>query len=331
LQNTSTNAFLISQVPKIQKVIDYLELKGKDQKQRRMLEQALTNLAEKANLSDTTATELAIARSKIKIRDKRISWCLWTWKESNKSTSNNWKSKLCTAYGWYCKVHKIEWNDRPTYKADAKSIQPPSHETVRMFITGTRGALSLKIQISGETGLRPIEITGEKGIKVKDFHTEQSTITSVNTKRCDPRPPLKISDELKVRLQDYINSKGLRPDESIFKSAPETYAKDFRRAKKRLANEFKNPTIQAMKLYDIRHYYVTKLCKKIQNSEIVRQIVGHKNLNTTQRYMHIAVSENTEWLTEQTQDRKRAEELTIQDFQYCFTTPDGWMQFKKAK
>jgi hypothetical protein len=70
LLKTSINPLLIFQIPKIQKVIDYLELKGKDKKQRGTLEQALKNLAEKADLSDTTATELAIARSKIKIREK---------------------------------------------------------------------------------------------------------------------------------------------------------------------------------------------------------------------------------------------------------------------
>ena len=60
-------------------------------------------------------------------------------------------------------------------------------------------------------------------------------------------------------------------------------------------------------------------------------MVGHKNLNTTQKYCHLAINETGEWIVEQTNDKQRSKELLIQDFTYQFTTPDGYMTFKKAK
>ena len=74
------------------------------------------------------------------------------------------------------------------------------------------------------------------------------------------------------------------------------------------------------------------MLRKINNPEIVRQKVGHKNLNTTQRYCHLLAENYTgEFLIEQTQDRKRTAELEATGYTYSFTTPDGWMQFKKPK
>jgi integrase len=200
-----------------------------------------------------------------------------------------------------------------------------------MFISAAKGQLSLKINVMEETGLRPIEITGTKGIKAKDLHKEQSTLTSINTKRCNPRPPIKISEQLKIRLLTHITKNNLQANDPIFKSKSETFGKDFRRLRNRLATKLNEPRIKGIRLYDIRHYYITQKCRQIQNAEIVRQLVGHKRLDTTQKYMHLSITENTEWITEGTTDEKRAEQLLAANFNYQLTTPDGTMLFKKAK
>ena len=44
-------------------------------------------------------------------------------------------------------------------------------------------ALSIKVQVMSETGLRPIEIQGEKGLQVKSIHIDQKSITALSTKR----------------------------------------------------------------------------------------------------------------------------------------------------
>jgi hypothetical protein len=59
--------------------------------------------------------------------------------------------------------------------------------------------------------------------------------------------------------------------------------------------------------------------------------MGHKNLNTTQKYMHLLNFNNGEWVVEGTTDKKRAQELLLADFKYELTTPDGTMLFRKAK
>ena len=46
-----------------------------------------------------------------------------------------------------------------------------------MLIASAKGKLSLKLEISVQTGLRPCEIVGEpKGLKVGDIHPDTNTI-----------------------------------------------------------------------------------------------------------------------------------------------------------
>ena len=218
----------------------------------------------------------------------------------------------------------------PTYTPDAKTIQPPTAEKCAMLVAGARGALSIKIDISIQTGLRPIEIQGEKGLRAKDIHPDQRTITAVNTKGCNARPPLPITFELVTKLQNYIHKNNLKPDDILFSGQARNYGDHFRRFKKRLAKQLADSTIEAIRLYDLRHYYITKQLRKTQNAEIVRQLVGHKRLNTTQKYFHL-IAQNGEWVVEGTTDKDRAKELLANDFKYQLTTPDGTMLFRKPK
>ena len=89
-------------------------------------------------------------------------------------------------------------------------------------------------------------------------------------------------------------------------------------------------------LRKVGHKYSSKSGKakqfpRCQNAETVRQIVGHKKLDATKKYMHLLANTNGEWIVEGTTDKERAKQLLTADFTYQLTTPDGTMLFKKAK
>jgi hypothetical protein len=106
-------------------------------------------------------------------------------KKDGRVASNNYKGKLCDCYARYCKFYGVDW-EKPIYTPEDHGIQLPSNETCEMLVASAKGSLSLKIDLSRQTGLRPIEVQGEKGLRVKDIHFEQNTITSLNTKGCNP-------------------------------------------------------------------------------------------------------------------------------------------------
>jgi hypothetical protein len=45
-----------------------------------------------------------------------------------------------------------------------------------MLVASAKGTLSLKIDISRQTGLRPIEVQEEKGLRVKDVHPDKTQL-----------------------------------------------------------------------------------------------------------------------------------------------------------
>jgi integrase len=228
-------------------------------------------------------------------------------------------------------MQDITWKEPPKYQGDEPSIQPPTDKQCTALTAGAHGTLSLKIDISIQTGLRPIEIQGNKGLRAKNIHMEQKTITSINTKRTNARPAIPISEELTARLKTYITTHNIKPDELLFKGKPENYTNHFIRLKHRLSKQLEDQEILKIRLYDLRHYYITKQLRRTQNCETVRIIVGHKNLNTTQKYLHLLGTPNGEWTIEGTTDTNRAKQLLAEDFTYQLTAPDGTMIFRKPK
>jgi integrase len=202
---------------------------------------------------------------------------------------------------------------------------------VQMLVASAKGDLSIKIDIIQQTGLRPVEIQGEKGLQVCNVHPDHNTITARITKGCNQRPPLSITPELLTRIQTYIRKHDLKNDDILFTGQAKNFGKAFRHFRNRLAKKLNDPTIHNIRLYDLRHYYCTKQLKRTQNTEIVRQLMGHKQLNTTQKYLHLLGYGNAEWIVEGTDDKERAKQLLKEDFQYQLTTPDGTMIFRKPK
>jgi integrase len=293
----------------------HLEGKGRSPNTLTAYEKNLKALAIRADLKDTKTVELTIARYK---------------KKNGRPITNNYKSKLCDHYATYCKFYKTEW-EKPIYTPEPIAIQPPTQERILTLISSARLELSIKLDISAQTGLRPVEIQGEKGLQAKNIHPDQNTITARITKGCNARPPLPISKELTARLQEYITKNNLKPDDILFTGKAKNYGQDYRVFRNRLAKKLQDSTIRTIRLYDLRHAYATKQLRRTQNAETVRILMGHKKLDTTQKYLHLLGVASGEWIVEGTTDKERAKQLLEADFKYELTTPDGTMMFRKPK
>ena len=136
-----------------------------------------------------------------------------------------------------------------------------------MLISAAKGVLSLKIDLSTQTGLRPCEIQGDFGLEVRDIHFDSRTVTARIHKGCNARPPLRIIDELCARLQTYIYANQLQPEDLLFNMSSKKYGESYRCMRNRLAAKMEDLSIKTIRLYDLRHYYVTKQLHRCQNAE----------------------------------------------------------------
>jgi integrase len=89
---------------------------------------------------------------------------------ANLQTTTGYKKNLCLAYNKYAKHYQIQWK-MPLYIPEAKTIKIPTREKIQMLIAHASRTLSLKLTLSMETGLRPIELCN---LKVKDIDLDQN-------------------------------------------------------------------------------------------------------------------------------------------------------------
>ena len=240
-------------------------------------------------------------------------------------TSNGYKKNLCLAYNKYCKHYQIQWQ-MPLYKPQAKAIRIPTKAQIEMLCASAGRILSIKLTISKETGLRPIELCN---LKVKDIDIEQRTIYPTTAKHGASRR-LKISNSLQATLENYINTNKLNPNDKLFKGTAEYYGKKYRLARNKLAKKLNKPSLKTIRLYDFRHYFASTLYAKTRDILLVKQQLGHKKIETTLIYTQLLNLNDDEWTCKTATNIKDATQLIENGFEYI-TEIDGFKLFRKRK
>ena len=158
---------------------------------------------------------------------------------AQKETTTAYKQKLCYAYNKYCKYYKIQW-EQPIYKPQLKPVRLPTTEQLDILINNAHTrTYKIKLTLSKETGLRPIELCR---LKVKDVDLRQKLIFPTTAKRGNPRT-LKINSHLTRLLKRYIKTRNLQPNDKIFKGDAENYGKSYRRYRRILAKKLQRPDL----------------------------------------------------------------------------------------
>jgi len=242
-------------------------------------------------------------------------------------TSNHYKRNVASAYTQYLRFYKIPFK-LPSYKAEDKLPKIPTTEKLEMLIARSSGrVLSTKLQLSKETGLRPIELCA---LQAKDVDLDQKLVYPKTAKNGRARV-LKISNHLATRIQDHVIRRSLNPTDKLFKGTADDYGKTYRAMRLRLSRRLNDPTINSIRLYDFRHYYASKLYEKTKDILFVKQQMGHKRIETTLKYTQLLNIDNDDWTCKATTDDNEATQLIEAGFEYVMTTPNGLMQFRKRK
>jgi len=241
-------------------------------------------------------------------------------------TSNGYKRNLCIAYNKYCKFYNIQW-EMPLYKTEQKLRRIPTKEKLEMLIAKARKPMSIKLTISKETGLRPVELCR---LEVKDIDLDKRLIYPKTAKHGNPRK-LKISISLKEMLNEHIHKYKLDTSDKLFKGNSQAYGKHYRMLRNRLAEQLHDPSLKTIRLYDFRHYFATNLYAKTRDILHVKQQLGHRKIETTLIYTQLLNLNDDEWTCKTAINVKDATALIENGFEYVTTTPNALMLFRKRK
>jgi integrase len=244
---------------------------------------------------------------------------------ANHKVTNATKKHMVYAYDKYAKYYDIQWT-KPKYKPQSKAVKVPTKEKVETLINSARQPLCLKLRISAETGMRPVEVFS---LKVKDVDLDKGLFYPTTAKNGKPRN-LKMSTILKDQLKDYITHHNLAQTDNLFTGNAPEYGKHFREYRNRLANKLKDPTLRTIRLYDLRHYFCTTTYYKTKDILFTMAQMGHSSLATTMIYAHLLDVQDDNWTCRTAKDINEASQLIEAGFEYV-TEMDGIKLFKKRK
>jgi len=244
---------------------------------------------------------------------------------ANMQRSNSYKYRLTQVYAKFLEYQKIEYK-RPSYPKIAKMPKIPTHEKLQMIMSNAGKTMAAKLQLSLETGLRPVELCS---LKVKDIDLNQRLVYPTTAKNGAPRV-LKISNTLTTLIQEHIIRNKLGLSDTLFKGTPVRYGKEYREIRNRLAKKLNDQTIRTVRLYDFRHYFATNLYHKTKDILFVKQQMGHKRIDTTLIYTQLLNLNDDEWTCKTANNVKDATALIEAGFEYI-TEMDGMKLFRKRK
>jgi integrase len=279
-------------------IIEQMERQGVETSTRTNHANRLKHLVKNCDLNNPKQVELFIAKKK----------------------SGHYKELLATSYQYFCTYKKIAWT-MPTYTTDEHMPKLPTTEQVNKLIIGAGKTLSLKLRLSMETGLRPCELME---LQTKDIDTVSKLVYPRTHKHGSARI-LKISENLAQALQKYAIKKDLQPTDRLFKGnidpikGSKKYGQAYREMRKTLAKKLNDSTLLTVRLYDLRHYFLTYDYIKLRDVGLTAQDAGHKDWNTTRKYIHLArvmelIENSDECITKTATTVKECQELIEHGF-----------------
>jgi integrase len=144
---------------------------------------------------------------------------------------------------------------------------------------------------------------------------------------------LQLKREARDLLKEYIHlSKINEINKRIFPKV-KTIRNCWIKYRHRAYSKFKDPEILKIRLYDLRHWYGTTQYIKSRDIFLVKYLLGHRNIESTLHYMHIAkglVSNSEDYTVKVAKDIKEFTEYLESGYEYV-SDYDGLKVLRKRK
>jgi len=237
----------------------------------------------------------------------------------------NTKNLLASSYAHFADYYGIEF-EKPRYIDSESPIKVPLEENLDYII---KTAKSLKRRVAfgilKDTGVRPIEL---HNLTLENIDLEQGIIHIQSAKHGNPRS-LRLKSETWANLKLLIGKMKPQLKARIF-AEQERLAKNWREERLRAYGETGNVELLKIRLYDLRHFYATRLYNATRDILRVKNDLGHRSIQNTLRYTHVVNFRDDEYHSATARTIEEACKLVESGFDYV-TDIDGVKVFRKRK
>ena len=218
------------------------------------------------------------------------------------------KLQCVTAYRSYTKIFKIPWEPIRVKYTPKKPFVPIETE-IDQLIAASGKRTAAMLQTLKDTGAR----IGEAAkIRWADVDEAKSTVTISNPEKGSNSRTIKVTEKTIAMLKTISK----KYDPYIFNPNPRIYKDAITTVRKRLANTLQDPRFKRIHLHSFRHWRATKEFAKTLNLPHVMEMLGHKNINSTMIYMHLAKFESREYETAYAKTLTEEDELLKAGFEF---------------
>jgi integrase len=197
---------------------------------------------------------------------------------ANMKGANSYKDVFVKTYSYYVKLNNLVW-DKPKFKSERKLPRIPTKEELLSVVSASSRKYAVIFKILMETGVIPVELAN---VGRRDVDLDRGILSVQGLKGHTSRSFKLKSDTLACLKLYFYGVKVERP-------FPDSkwMGKIWRRLRKRVAEKLCNPSVESIRLYDLRHFYATTLYHKTKDILLVKQQLGHKKIETTLIYTQL--------------------------------------------
>jgi integrase len=234
--------------------------------------------------------------------------------------SNNYKKIVVYAYDNFTEMLKISWKP-PICKPLGKLPFVPLEKEVDALIAGCSKKVATSLQLMKETGMRIGEVWS---LEWTDIDDKRHTIRCQSEKYGNPRM-FKVSGKLLAMLNALP-----KRSEKVFDTGLKTHRASFNIQRKRLAQKLHNPRLLKISFHTLRHWKATMEYHHTKDILHVKQLLGHRSINSTMIYTHLINFEGDEFTCKTAKTIDEAKGLIEAGFDYV-TDMNSYKLFRKRK
>jgi integrase/recombinase XerD len=197
--------------------------------------------------------------------------------------ANSTKNNFIGIYNGYLRFIGKTWT-KPKYTEKTGLPFIPTEEELNILIASGDHKTATLLQILKETGARVGEL---EFLEWKHIDTQRKTIYITAEKGSNDRIlPISIQLIEMLNTMSHINNK-------VFQTTKKGQRNTFDKLKKRVAKKINNPRLNEIHFHTFRHWKATMEYHKIRDIMHVKELLGHKDIESTAVYIHI---EKTLWI-----------------------------------